>query len=243
MVPVRVRAHLACGIAQAAPWGIALDGLLASQLWEGIKAQRRAAGAGYVRAMDCADPPDLELPLARCQPYGAGSPVWHWAATCALPEPVDGRQEVQVRHWTAQVDARDLERVAERLPKSLPARQGRFRARRMPLLVSVCASVSWQAVGDPQAIRALLDPVRTIGKKRSSGEGHVLAWEVEQVEVDGFTAGHLHADGSLGRPCPAPCRQQAGQVADGGLGRAGLRPPYMHPGRQQELWLPALLGS
>ena len=38
MKPLKVRAHLAFGIAQAAPWGIALDGLLASELWARQKA-------------------------------------------------------------------------------------------------------------------------------------------------------------------------------------------------------------
>jgi hypothetical protein len=37
-----VRAHLAVGIAQAAPWGIALDRLLAAELWAEHKAARRA---------------------------------------------------------------------------------------------------------------------------------------------------------------------------------------------------------
>ena len=43
-VPLRVTAHLAGGIAQAAPWGIALDGLLASAMWADHKDAQRAAG-------------------------------------------------------------------------------------------------------------------------------------------------------------------------------------------------------
>ena len=46
MKPLRVRAHLAFGIAQAAPWGIALDGLLAEQLRPGDVVLVKASRAG-----------------------------------------------------------------------------------------------------------------------------------------------------------------------------------------------------
>lgn len=239
MKPLTVTAQLAFGIAQAAPWGIALDGLLASEVWSRQKASCRDRGVNYVRAMERVDPPDLDLPLARCAP--ALGP-WHWAATCALPDSEPER--VDVRSWTGRVDARDLEQVASALPKTVSARQGRYRARRMPLLVTPCATVTWRAVGDVDAIRDLVEPIVSIGKKRSSGEGQVLRWEVELAEdLDEFAAGHLHQDGTLGRPCPMVCREKAGDVVDGGLGRAGVRPPYMHPARQHELALPALLSA
>jgi len=238
MVPLRVRAHLATGIAQAAPWGIALDGLLAAQLWEQHKADCRADGAGYTRALERDDPPDLELPLARCEPAGA---PWHWASTCAWPES-PGRLDVHT--WTGRVDPRELEQVAAALPLTVSGRQGRYRSRRMPLLVTSCTSVLWHAVGDVQAVTALLDDVASIGKKRSTGEGHVLRWEVTPApDLDAVAASHLHPDGTLGRPVPDPCHQLAVPAADGGRGRAGIRPPYMHRARQHELHLPALLGS
>jgi len=236
--PLRVRAHLATGIAQAAPWGIALDGLLASQLWEDHKASCREIGRGYTRALESIDPPDLDLPLARCEPTGG---PWHWAATCAWPEN-PGRLDVHT--WTGRVDARELEQVASALPKTVSSRQGRYRARRMPLLVTPCTSVLWHAVGDVDRISELLDQVVSIGKKRATGEGHVLRWEVTAApDLDVVTASHLHADGTLGRTVPDSCHHLAAPTDDGGRGRAGVRPPYMHPDRQHELHLPALLGS
>lgn len=239
LVPLRVRAHLSAGIAQAAPWGIALDGLLASELWAEHKASCRATGRDYVRAMELPEPPDLDLPLARCH-HGGG--LWHWAATCAHPDTDTGRLDVHT--WTGRVDARDLERVATALPKTVSTRQGRYRARRMPLLVTPCSSVTWHAVGDVDRVTELLAPIRSIGKKRATGEGHVLRWEVlPALDLDELTAAHLHPDGTLGRTTPDACLALLGDVLDGGLGRAGIRPPYMHPSRQTTLHLPALLSS
>lgn len=236
MVPLRVRAHLANGIAVASPWGIALDGLLASELWAEQKAAYRQSGVAYTRAMDAAEVPDLDLPLARCQPSEG---PWHWAATCALPEN-PGRLDVHT--WTGRVDARELEQVATSLPKTVSTRQGRYRARRMPLLVTPCTSVVWHAVGDVDRITELLTPVMSIGKKHSTGEGHVLSWEVTPApDLDELTAAHLHPDGTLGRTTPAACHARLTPADDGGRGRAGIRPPYMHPARQHQLHLPALL--
>ncbi len=238
--PLRVRAHLAAGIAQAAPWGIALDGLLASQLWEAYKARCRQTATPYTRALERDEVPDLDLPLARCQP--AGGP-WHWAATCAHPDVTGARPDVHT--WTGRVDHRELEHVAGALPRTISGRQGRYRSRRMPLLVTPCTSVTWHAIGDLTAITELLTPITSIGKKRSSGEGHVLGWEVEPApEVNALTAAHLHPDGTLGRPVSDTCRALLGDVVDGGRGLAGIRPPYMHPARQHaDLFLPALLSA
>lgn len=235
---MRVRAHLAGGIAQAAPWGIALDGLLASQLWDRAKAEARDNGLEQPRALEQDTPPDLPLPLARCV---SGDGTWHWAATCAQPDTTPGR--IDVRPWMGRVDRRALEHATDWLPKTVSDRQGRYRARRMPLLVTPCLSVTWHAVGDLGAVTELLEDLVSIGKKRNSGEGHVLRWEVMPApDLDAYAAAHLHPDGSLGRPTPSDCLVGR-DVVDGGRGRAGIRPPYMHPGRQLELHLPALLSS
>ncbi len=238
-VPMRVRARLAGGIAQSAPWGIALDGLLASEMWAQAKAAAREDGQDLPRALDLDIPPDLPLPLAKCV---TDDGTWHWAATCAQPDTTPER--IDVRAWMGRVDRRQLEQATNWLPKTVSDRQGRYRARRMPLLVTPCLSVTWHAIGAPDAVRELLEGLVSIGKKRGSGEGHVLRWEVTPAaDLDPYAAAHLHPDGTLGRPTPSACLAGHGDVVDGGLGRAGIRPPYMHPGRQHELHLPALLSA
>lgn len=238
-IPILVRARLAAGIAHAAPWGISLDGLLAAELWARRKALVRAEGGEHVRALTQSVPPDLDLPLDRCSPTEG---PWHWAATCAYPE--GNADQVDVHTWTGRVDHRALEQVATSLPKTISRRQGRYRSRRMPLLVTPCPAVTWHAIGDPDVITEILQEVPSIGKKRSTGEGHVLAWEVTALpDIDPLAAAHLHPDGTLGRPTPPACLSTLGDVRTGGYGRAGIRPPYMHSQRQHDLHLPALLGS
>lgn len=77
-VPLLVRAHLASGIAHAGPWGIALDGLLAAELW----ADRKAAGELAPALHDVDEPEDLPLPLERCV---TSTGLWHWASDLRLP--------------------------------------------------------------------------------------------------------------------------------------------------------------
>lgn len=234
MVPLLVRAHLAHGIAHAAPWGVSLDGLLAAEMWDEHKAQARERGEVVPRLDPMICPPDLDLPLSRCTVSGD---QWHWAATFAFPETPAERPVV--RYWTARPDHLALGDLVAELPAVVSDRQGPYRARSMPLLITSTQTVCWRGVGDIDAVRDILSPLVAIGKKRSQGEGQVLRWEVTELdEVDDYCAGHLHPDGSLGRTAPDQClRRQS--VSTGGYGLAGLRPPYVHPARRHTLHLPA----
>ena len=230
--PMVVTAELAAGLAHTGPWGIALDGLLASVMWEQTKANLIASGAYDTRVRDQSEVPDLDLPLARCH---RDPGMWHWAATFSLPR--DASDTPEVSWWTGAYDARDTELVASRMTRRVDRSSGPYRTRRMPLLVTLCPRVTWRAVGDTQAVADLLEDIPAIGKKRSAGHGHVLSWTVEHTpEVDEHAAAHLHPDGTLGRPCPPACTQ-----GDHPTGLAGLRPPYTHAARQRTLHLPQAL--
>lgn len=238
MAPVVVTATLSSGFAVGAGWGIALDGLLAAQMWGRHKAQLRADGIEVPRLLEQDQPIDLALPLARC---GQGAD-WHWSATCAWPVPNDveqagGEPVRDVRTWTGRID----ERVCRQLSGAqglIPVHHGRWRHRLMPVVVTLCTAVGWRAVGDPVRLRQLLTPISAIGKKRSQGEGHVLRWEVQDdPDGDRWAFGHLHPDGTLGRPTPTGCA--AGRdIPHAGIGMAGIRPPYNHLARQRPLLRP-----
>lgn len=236
VTPFTVTADLADGFAAGAPWGISLDGLLAAEIWARHKEHER--GAGRVTEPLCVDvpAPDLDLPLERCDL----DPVrWHWAATFAWPG--SGLPEPQVHHWTSRVDDRHLHQVATHVPSAVDPSKGRYRNRYMPLIRTVTTRLTWRGVGDVDLIRDLLAPVVSIGKKRRSGQGHVVRWRVEpDAELDPWAASHLHPDHTLGRTAPAACLA-AHDVDDGGTGTAGLRPPYFHPQRQYTLHLPTNL--
>lgn len=234
MRPLQVTAHLAGGVAFSGAWGIALDGLLAALQWEHDKADLIARGGYTTRVRDTADPADLDLPLARCVP--ATGP-WHWAATCAFP--VDPLPDVEVATWISAHDARALEEAGDSLPWSVSRSSGPYRTRHTPVLVTVCASLTWSAVGDAAVIERMLDGVQAIGKKRGSGYGHVLRWEVtEAADLDAHAAGHLHPDGTPGRPTPPACITAPLDPSAEVMGTAGIRPPYQHPSRQHLLVLP-----
>jgi len=240
LVPLQVRAHLATGLAHAAPWGVALDGLLAAELWAEHKATARATGEIVPGLQDTPNPTDLDLPLARCT---HGDPLWHWAATTAWPEHTV-TEIPDIHYWSGRVDPRALEQLTTALPATISERQGRYRARYMPLLVTPCTTLVWSAIGDPTALAELLYPVTAIGKKRSHGEGHVLSWEVTAMpDLDPWSAAHLHPDGRLGRTTPTECLCEHPDLVTGGYATAGLRPPYMHPARQHTLYLPAFTPS
>lgn len=236
--PLLVRANLATGIAQASSWGIALDSLLAAEIWSGRKLSIRAAGGEPPSLFDTDYPEDIDLPLARCT---TTEDRWHWAATTAFPEGRPADLPPDIHMWSGRVDHRAVEQMTPDLPNIVSDRQGRYRARRMPLLVTVCRAVTWCCVGDPDAITDMVGDLTAIGKKRSHGEGHVLSWEITPLDVDEWTAGHLHPDGSLGRTTPTECLTERLDVVDGGTGTAGIRPPYMHASRQHTLHLPVSL--
>lgn len=228
-VPLTITAHLASGFAIAHPWGIALDGLLAAELWQ-------SGHPDLPHPADTDTPPDLELPLARCD--RSGPDLWHWAATCSYPSP---GYRSEVRYHSHSLDQTAVARLAASMPASLPTRQGRYRNRWMPTIVTLCSTVTWSAIGDADRIRDLLRPVTAIGKHRNRGEGTVLRWTIEPSEQSSFAAGHLHPDGSIGRPLPAGCVPS--EVECGPPALAGLRPPYMHPGRQEQLHLPPAIDA
>lgn len=232
MHPLRVTARLATGIAHTYPWGIGLDGLLAAQLWAHQKPSAQAP------ALDADYPPDLDLPLTRCT-LPTEPTAWHWAATCGYPDPIPDRPDYHT--WIGTLDHRTAEQLTTWLPKVISTRQGRYRPRRMPLPVTLCKTVTWTAVGDPTIITELLDGVDAIGKKRAHGEGHVLEWIVTTADdLDEFTAGHLTPTGQLGRPCPSSCLTDHPDIAHGGLGTIGIRPPAMHHSRHHPALLPSI---
>ncbi|MBM4574789.1 hypothetical protein GS896_27415 [Rhodococcus hoagii] len=227
---------MSAGYAHATPWGISLDGLLASEIWEHRKAQARAGGDEWVAYDVHAAPSAIELPLARCP--GDGGDRWHWAATFAWPE--DEIPGPHVQTWTGRADQHALAQIADQIPTHVDPDRGRYRSWVMPLPLTVARTLVWRAVGDAESTARLLDSVAAIGKKRASGHGLVLDWSVDEMtDADEWEFGHLHPDGTLGRTVPPTCLTGRSGIEHGGQGCMGLRPPYMHPQCRADVLLPA----
>lgn len=129
-----------------------------------------------------------------------------------------------------------LERLVQTLPTHVDDERGRWRRYAMPQLITLTPALTWRAVGNLQAIADLLTPIRAIGKGRARGEGTVTRWEITPAPtLDVWAAGHVHPDGSLGRPAPPACLIDAGPIRDAGLALTGIRPPYLHPARRRLL--------
>ena len=240
LTPFTVTAVLQHGIVLDARRAVTLDGLLASVTRAGAR-PAGVPGSLLDGGLDTDAPADWDLPLARCDRAGE----WHWLCTAAFPVGVDGQPlpagPPDVRRLLTRLDERRAAQVAVRVPAGAGGPRGRYRPRIAPVLATVAAAVTWRAVGDPAGVSALLDGLPAIGGRRGSGEGAVLAWQVQATAGDNVDAdwfGHTHPDGTLGRPCPVGCAARTGATG-WTVGVAGLRPPVMHPARQRELAVPS----
>ena len=238
MVALQITATTPHGVVLSRPWGVALDGLLASVLWHRRKWAARAAGETF--AYQHSQTPDiLDLPLARC-----GDPEqdadWHWMATFAdlHPQPQDAT-EPDIRWRTSRTDRTRLQHLSPVIgSQAVSDSTGRYQRRIVPVMAHPATRLTWRAVGDPDGIRDLLTDLPSIGKHRGVGEGLVTRWEVSETpHVPDWVAGHEHEPGVLGRAVPPRCVDEH-RDADL-LGAATVRPPYLHPASRTAAYQPA----
>lgn len=231
-LPLTVRAVVPFGLCSGRSWHVALDGLLASVVWHRMKADAARRGE-VLRYEPIGVPDDLALPLARC---GTGD-SWHWACTFAEVQPATPEPDVRMR--SSRTDHNDLLRMSAAIPATVSDARGHYRKRLIPAAVAVTSSATWNAVGDPDAIRELLTDLTEIGKYRTSGEGQVAEWIVtERPDLDPWSAAHEHKPGVLGRTAPPDCLADR-SCRHGGYSQAAVRAPYLHPSRRVAAYLPA----
>jgi hypothetical protein len=230
MASLQITATTPHGVVLSRPWGIALDGLLASVVWHRRKWAAHQAGQ-YLTYRSDDIPEPLELPLARC-----GDPKhdadWHWMATFADLHPrTDDSREPDIRWRTARTDRHRLQHLTPLIGSQVVSDStGRYQRRVIPVMAHPATTLTWRAVGDPDPIRDLLTDLPSIGKHRGAGEGLVTLWDVtETPDVPDWVAGHEHEPGVLGRTIPVRCLSGSPAGETGTLGAATVRPPYLHP--------------
>lgn len=96
---------------------------------------------------------------------------------------------------------------------------------------SLCRAVEWYGTGDKDAVLAALQDVKFVGKRRASGFGEVVRWEVEDGELDGIV-GYL---GEPLRPVPADRWTEGG---DHVAVDTAWKPPYWAVGNRDRCYAP-----
>jgi hypothetical protein len=244
-----VTAHLEQGIVMDNYFGLALDGILASQVRKDTSHSLqlgRSGGSDLDGGLSGTNPVDWPLPLARCVPEEKPDD-WHWA--CSIAVACDQSGDVLIplppdpHRLSVRLDARRAYQVAVRVPTTAGGSSGRFRTRITPVLSVIAHQVKWVAVGIPTEIERLLASVPAIGGRRGSGEGAVRKWDFTPVDTaDTWMFAHRFEEGRLTRPMPVVCAETAG-LPDARVGQAGIRPPLIHPKRQRALAIPNITSS
>ena len=226
-VPIRVVAHLADPIVYRGD-GMHLDGILAAAAFRQLPGGLRA---DLPTADDVDWPHDMTMPLARWRvPFDGRCHqrlrdergfVWGWCASMvhaewSLHTRVEVRKRTAVEHMQRYTDAGDVETGS-----------GRFKPADLALPARYASRLVWYARGKPDRVRAMLELVTSLGRKRGHGNGAVLRWEVETMADDWS----VMRNGRLTRAMPdgyAPGRRRMG----------GIRPLYWHRSRQMALVVP-----
>ena len=207
MVPIVVTAHTPSGFLTYEPWTPALDGILAFAF------ERERLGTDFGTNVDVR--PVEGLPLAKTR--------WRdtWWYRVGMPRFVTKHQ--YEKHIVRRFDGREAQ---ERLPakNKVVTSMGRHKNIRKARLISVGASVSWAAVGDPEEVRRLLSDIPNVGGGWSRGFGRVSSWVVEEREEE------------ILRPVPVEYAQEQGH--EGYRVHIGFRPPSWLPENQAACVVP-----
>lgn len=158
----------------------------------------------------------------------AGRPLW----ACSDLAPVgDWTQGVEYGHRRYPAHRSKLAKKASANTAAGQYKEGRRQLR------TTCA-MHWQAlaIGDPEAIRTLLDSVSHIGS-RATNYGRVLRWEV--IEDDSVTVGSVLA----GRPVPVAALEALGMQPGRINPFCGWTPPYWYHAWYQPCTEPAPCSS
>ena len=170
--PLRVTAHLRDVVAYEPHYTLDLAGLIASR----VRAMEAAEGSTPTPA-DGEGAPDYRLPLSRL----AAGTEWVWAASCAVTPP----GAIQRRYLYRRTDINWIAPYVERpIPKWVHHTSGPYRDVMTPCPTLGAPTLVWYAHGCPDTIRALLRPVLWVGRRRHTGDGRVLSWEVEVCDSD-----------------------------------------------------------
>lgn len=221
MKPFRLTAHTLRGVCME-PYGLDLAGILASRKWSEIR-NDTSVDSMVER------PDDLDLPLDMCS-SGAD---WHWKASCAMVQVDEGKPQ-EPRTYYRVVNDSMVARAANRpLPYYHP-RSSAYRDVMMPAPITLSPTLTWEGVGDLDKVFHLVKDIRSVGKRRSKGEGRIVNWSISEIESDdNLSIGHIDPNGRINRPIPVECADRIGVEYQ--IAWHAIRPPSWNPNRLREM--------
>ena len=174
--PLVVTAHMAEPVVTTDAV-IHLDGVLA---WGAFRAYERRRDRPPLPPMTSAACVDFTIPLATWR-FGD---VWGWCASAAQWPVQTIRSTEYVRRKPPEHEYKQYT-SAGRYDIAL----GPAKAHNKPITTSFCRTLTWYALGDRDAVAALLRDVTAIGKLVGHGHGVVMRWEVDET---GHEIGRAH---------------------------------------------------
>lgn len=243
-VPFTVTAHLFQSVSFDTRFGVGLDALLASAIRKREKYEKGLSGRELDGGLAVREVRIVELPLAKCE---CNPESWHWESTMATVVDKNSKistdEEVGFIIQHADIHAFEQTSLLEAYPPKISEQRGRYKARKTPIVKTLGQSVVWNAIGSPEAVYGLVKDIPSIGQRRTSGEGSIRSWEVNEASLVNPVSFSHSIDGvNLSRPCFDECLnkifEETGNELDHSYQRVGYRPPYWHFGNIEEMNAP-----
>lgn len=238
--PFTLKAKLLQGVVFDTRFGIGLDALLASSIRKREKSIKHLSGRELDGGLSLGEVEVVDLPLGKCI---INEDLWHWQSTMGkvLAEHPDEEVSFFIQH--ADIHAFEQAASFDAYPNVISEQKGRYRARRTPIVKTLGEYVIWNGYGSLKGIQELVERIPSIGQRRTSGEGTILSWEIEEAHVDNVNM-HTHSlnGETLDRPCSTQCldviESETGIPLSYDMQRVGYRPPYWHFGNMETMPAP-----
>lgn len=225
---LRVTAHMATAVAVIDDWSPSLDSLLQ---WLILDEKGLASPNPTIEEVTKTQLIINELmPLGRAEINGE----WYWQSSSPIYCYTREQEDRVRKRWQPGIDSPSP--VWGKRKATFDSTQGAEKAYDLPLYLRNPTMISWYCVGDQQGIERLLTMCKSIGKKRSIGNGQILRWEVVLSDSDWHLWG---SDGRLMRPIPIDGFD--GRPIEFSIRNWGWRPPYWSHENRRKCVMPTNL--
>lgn len=162
-------------------------------------------------------PPQVEMPI---EIYNAG-PEWFYGCSFAMWEsPTASGEDTWVK--MARIDEVARYTRGDRLDIS----KGEYKGYHQPIFYNISRSITWHLLADMAWVESCLLPIHAIGKKRESGWGNILRWDIHKISNETWDEHGPH----LRRALPVSyCLKRDGHYPIDMVARRAYRPPYWYP--------------